>query len=88
MQEATFLILTALADGERHNDTYPPRGCLRQGDDHLRDRNTSGRWGGERWTVTSGTKTYAKLHGRGYEIVDDWADSPATFVLKGIVSSF
>lgn len=42
--------------------------------------------GGERWTVTSATKTYAKLHGRGYEIVDDWADSPATFVLKGIIS--
>jgi hypothetical protein len=42
--------------------------------------------GGERWTVTSATKNYAKLHGRGYEIVDDWADSPATFVLKGTIS--
>ena len=42
--------------------------------------------GGERWTITSGTKAYAKLHGRGYGAVDDWVDSPATFVLKGTVS--
>jgi hypothetical protein len=42
--------------------------------------------GGERWTITSGTKAYAKLHGQGYEPVDDWVDSPATFVLKGTVS--
>jgi hypothetical protein len=42
--------------------------------------------GGERWKIMSGTKTYAKLHGRGYEAVDDWVDSPATFVLKGTVS--
>jgi len=42
--------------------------------------------GGERWTVTSATRTYTNLRGRGYEIVDDWADSPATFVLKGTIS--
>jgi hypothetical protein len=42
--------------------------------------------GGERWTITSGTKTYAKLHGRGYQVVDNYAGSPATFVLKGTVS--
>jgi hypothetical protein len=41
--------------------------------------------GGERWTIASGTKAYSKLHGRGYEAVDDWVDSPATFVLKGTV---
>jgi hypothetical protein len=44
---------------------------------------TSGR---EPWTITSGTKTYATLHGRGNEVVDNYAGSPATFVLKGTVS--
>ena len=42
--------------------------------------------GGEPWTITSGTKTYAKLHGRGYQVVDNYAGNPATFVLKGNVS--
>src|SRR6266700_4349829 len=42
--------------------------------------------GGEPWTITSGTQTYAKLHGRGDQVVDNYADSPATFVLKGTVS--
>jgi hypothetical protein len=42
--------------------------------------------GGEPWTITSGTKTYANLHGRGYQVVDNYAGSPATFVLKGTVS--
>jgi hypothetical protein len=42
--------------------------------------------GGEPWTITSGTKTYAHLHGRGYQVVDNYAGSPATFVLKGTVS--
>jgi hypothetical protein len=42
--------------------------------------------GRETWTIRSGTKTYAKLHGRGYEVVDDWVSSPANFVLKGTVS--
>jgi hypothetical protein len=42
--------------------------------------------GGERWTITSGTKAYAKLHGRGYEAVDNYTDTPATFVMKGTVS--
>jgi hypothetical protein len=42
--------------------------------------------GGERWTITSGTKTYTKLHGRGYEVVDNYSGDPATFVLKGTVS--
>src|SRR5215467_12631185 len=43
--------------------------------------------GSEPWTIRSGTKTYAKLHGRGYEVVDNYSGSPATFVLKGTVSS-
>jgi hypothetical protein len=42
--------------------------------------------GGERWTITSGTKTYAKLHGHGLQIVDNYQATPATFVLKGTVS--
>ena len=42
--------------------------------------------GREPWTITSGTKTYAKLHGRGNEVVDNYSGSPATFVLKGSVS--
>jgi hypothetical protein len=42
--------------------------------------------GGEPWTITSGTKTYTKLHGRGHQVVDNYAGSPATFVLKGTVS--
>ena len=42
--------------------------------------------GRETWTIRSGTKTYAKLHGQGYEVVDDWVSSPANFVLKGTVS--
>jgi hypothetical protein len=42
--------------------------------------------GGEPWTITSGTGAYANLHGRGYQVVDNYAGSPATFVLKGTVS--
>ena len=40
----------------------------------------------EPWTIMSGTNTYAKLHGRGYQVVDNYSGSPATFVLKGKVS--
>ena len=42
--------------------------------------------GGEPWKITSGTKGYTKLHGRGYQVVDNYAGTPATFVLKGTVS--
>jgi hypothetical protein len=42
--------------------------------------------GGEPWKITSGTKTYTKLHGHGYQVVDNYAGDPATFVLKGNVS--
>jgi hypothetical protein len=48
--------------------------------------NQVGGPGGERWTITSGTRAYAKLHGQGYQVVDNYTGSPATFVLKGIVS--
>jgi len=40
----------------------------------------------EPWTIASGTKTYAKLHGQGYQVVDNYSGSPATFVLKGKAS--
>jgi hypothetical protein len=42
--------------------------------------------GGEPWTITSGTGAYAELHGRGYQVVDNFNGTPATFVLKGTVS--
>jgi hypothetical protein len=42
--------------------------------------------GGERWTITSGTGAYAKLHGHGLQVVDNYQATPATFVLKGTVS--
>ena len=42
--------------------------------------------GGEPWTITSGTGAYAKLHGRGDQVVDNYTDTPATFVLTGTVS--
>ena len=41
---------------------------------------------GEPWRITSGTGTYAKLHGHGYQVVDNYTGSPATFVLKGTVT--
>jgi hypothetical protein len=41
---------------------------------------------GETFTITSGTGAYAKLHGRGYQVVDNYQATPATFVLKGTVS--
>ena len=42
--------------------------------------------GGEPWTITSGTGAYAKLHGRGDQVVDNYTGTPATFVLTGTVS--
>jgi hypothetical protein len=38
------------------------------------------------WTITSGTKTYKGLHGKGTEVVDKYYTTPAIFVLKGTVS--
>jgi hypothetical protein len=42
--------------------------------------------GAEPWTVASGTRRYKGLHGHGTVTVDAWYTSPATFVMKGIVS--
>ena len=42
--------------------------------------------GRETFTITSGTAAYAHLHGRGYQVVDNYQAIPATFVLKGTVS--
>src|SRR5690348_5522840 len=42
--------------------------------------------GGEPWTIRSGTGAYAKLHGHGLQVVDNYQATPATFVLKGTVS--
>lgn len=41
---------------------------------------------GEPWRITSGTRTYTKLRGRGYQVVDNYTGTPATFVLKGTVA--
>jgi hypothetical protein len=42
--------------------------------------------GAEPWTVASGTRRYKGLRGRGTVTLDAWYTSPATFVMKGIVS--
>ena len=38
------------------------------------------------WTITSGTKSYARLHGKGTLTVDNFESDPYTFVMKGTVS--
>ena len=38
------------------------------------------------WTITSGTKSYAGLHGKGRLTVDNFESNPYTFVMKGTVS--
>jgi len=38
------------------------------------------------WTITSGTKSYFGLHGKGRQIVDNYESNPYTFVLKGAIS--
>jgi hypothetical protein len=38
------------------------------------------------WTITSGTKSYVGLHGKGRLIVDNYESDPYTFVMKGTVS--
>ena len=40
----------------------------------------------ETWRITSATRAYKGLHGHGRETVDNFDDTPATFVLKGTVS--
>jgi hypothetical protein len=38
------------------------------------------------WSVTSGSKAYRGLQGKGHEVVDNFSATPATFVMKGTVS--
>ncbi|TML89122.1 MAG: hypothetical protein E6G08_06175 [Actinobacteria bacterium] len=38
------------------------------------------------WRITSGTKSYVGLHGRGRLIVDNYESNPYSFVMKGTVS--
>ena len=38
------------------------------------------------WTITSGTRGCAGLHGSGKQTVDDYTSSPANFALAGTVS--
>jgi hypothetical protein len=38
------------------------------------------------WTITSGTKAYKGLHGKGTQVVNNFRSTPATFALKGTVS--
>ncbi len=40
----------------------------------------------ETWKITSATRAYKGLRGRGRQVVDNFDDTPATFVLKGTVS--
>ena len=43
--------------------------------------------GAEPWSVTSGSKAYRGLRGRGRQVVDDFTATPARFVMKGTISS-
>lgn len=38
------------------------------------------------WKITSATRAYKDLHGKGRQVVDNFSETPATFVLKGTVS--
>jgi hypothetical protein len=42
--------------------------------------------GSSAWTITSGTKSYARLHGNGTLTVDNFESDPYTFVMRGTVS--
>ena len=42
--------------------------------------------GSSAWTITSGTKSYVGLHGKGTLTVDNYQSNPYTFVMKGTVS--
>ena len=42
--------------------------------------------GSSAWTITSGTKSYAGLRGKGTLTVDNYESNPYTFVMKGTVS--
>jgi hypothetical protein len=42
--------------------------------------------GPETWRITSATRAYKGLHGRGRQVVDNFEATPATFVLRGTVA--
>jgi hypothetical protein len=42
--------------------------------------------GPETWRITSATRAYKRLHGRGRQVVDNFDQTPARFVLQGTVS--
>ena len=52
--------------------------------DHLRDHHRPVT--PSAWTITSGTRSYAGLHGKGTLTVDNYESNPYTFVMKGTVS--
>jgi hypothetical protein len=41
--------------------------------------------GSSAWKITSGTKSYTGLHGRGTLPVDNFEGTPYNFVMKGTV---
>ncbi len=42
--------------------------------------------GSSAWTISSGTKSYVGLRGKGTVTVDNYERNPYTFVMKGTVS--
>jgi hypothetical protein len=45
-----------------------------------------GESGPELWKITSATRAYKGLHGKGRQVVDKYYETPAIFVLRGTVS--
>lgn len=45
-----------------------------------------GESGPEAWTISSATRAYKGLHGKGRQVVDKYYETPAIFVLRGMVS--
>jgi hypothetical protein len=44
-----------------------------------------GESGPEPWTITSATRAYKGLHGKGRQVVDKYYETPAILVLRGMV---
>jgi hypothetical protein len=45
-----------------------------------------GETGPEPWRITSATRAYKRLRGKGRQVVDKYYETPALFVLKGTVA--
>jgi hypothetical protein len=45
-----------------------------------------GESGPELWKITSTTRAFKGLHGKGRQVVDKYYETPAIFVLRGVVS--